>query len=441
MNHDRKTIFALASAPGRAGVSVFRISGEGAKSTLSLLCEPSALPPPREATLRKIVDAKTKTTIDHALVLWFPAPNSFTGEDVVELHLHGGRAITNAVIENLRKLPNLRLAEPGEFTRRAFENGKLDLTEAEAIADLVDAETEAQRKQAMRQFEGALGSLYNGWAEDLKRCLAHSEAVIDFSDEDLPPDLEEKQISEIRKLLYAVTAHLSDNKRGEKLREGFMVAILGAPNSGKSSLLNAISEREAAIVSPIAGTTRDVIEVNLDLGGYPVTLVDTAGLRETLDIIETEGVRRALARATQADLKLLLFDGATWPAKDKATQDLADQNSIEIITKSDLCANIDSTSIRISTKTGAGLSDLVERLKQEIESRYAVTSSPALTRARHRTALEECQAHLERSLGAKEAELRAEDTRLAMRALGRITGKVAVEDLLDLIFKDFCIGK
>jgi tRNA modification GTPase len=447
------TIFAPATAQGRAGVAVFRISGPGARQSVEKLCRPHQLPNAREAVLRKIHNPKTGELIDHALVLWFPAPHSFTGEDVAEFHLHGGRAVTNAVADVLRELPHFRLAEPGEFTRRAFENGKLDLTEAEAIADLVNAETEAQRRQALRQMEGALGALYENWRRRLSHVLAHLEASIDFADEDLPKDVAEKQSNEIRALASEIARHLDDGHRGERLREGFSIAILGAPNAGKSSLLNALARREAAIVSSTAGTTRDVIEVHLDLGGYPVMLADTAGLRASIDEIESEGVRRALSRAERADLKLLVFDGANWPQMDETTCGLADSNAIVVVNKMDVIGGKgigDRDSSRdplplaplfLSAQTGDGIPALLERLVHEIETRFGDTGAPSLTCARHREALNECADHLQRALTAAASELRAEDIRLAMRALGRITGRVDVEDLLDIIFRDFCIGK
>jgi tRNA modification GTPase len=436
------TIFALASAPGRAGVAVFRISGPEARQALALCAGDTFIPRPREALLRKLHNPKTQEPIDKALVLFFENPDSFTGEDVVEFQTHGGRAVAQAVTAALQSLGGFRMAEPGEFARRAFENGKLDLTEAEAIADLVDAETEAQRKQALRQMDGALGNLYEQWRETLSRALAHFEATIDFADDDLPKDAESKQLENLRTLAQNIARHLDDRHRGERLREGFFVTILGAPNAGKSSLLNALARREAAIVSPIAGTTRDVIEVHLDLGGYPVTLCDTAGLRESGDAIESEGIKRALKRAEQADLKLLVFDGGTWPALDKTTLALADASSVRIINKSDLVkGSEDEEFLFLSAKTGDGIPELLHNLVNEIEQRFGGTTSPPLTRQRHRAALEECLTHIRRSINALEAALRAEDARLALRALGRITGRVDVEDLLDMIFKDFCIGK
>ncbi len=313
------TIFALASAIGRGGVAVFRVSGPQAPEAVSGLCRPADAPKPREASLRKVHHPQSGELIDQVLVLFFAGPNSFTGEDVVEFHTHGGRAIAQAMTEAFL-VQGFRMAEPGEFTRRAFENGRMDLTEAEAIADLVHAETEAQRRQALRQFEGELGRMYEEWRARLIRSLAYLEAAIDFSDEELPDDLAEKQNAEIEALSKEIARHLDDKNRGERLREGFSIAILGPPNAGKSSLLNALAKRDAAIVSATAGTTRDVIEVHLDLGGYPIILADTAGLRDNAGDIESEGIRRALARAEQADLKLVVFDGARWPKQDVAMQ-------------------------------------------------------------------------------------------------------------------------
>lgn len=442
------TIYAPATAVGQAGVSVFRISGRDAEQVLKKLCPRHDLPEARVATLRKLLHPMTGEVIDHALVLRFPEPHSFTGEDVVELHTHGGRAVAQAVMQALGSLPNFRLAEPGEFTRRAFQNGRMDLTAAEAIADLVHAETEAQRKQALRQMGGALGALYMGWRERLARILAYREASIDFADEDLPPEIVAKQMDELRGLQAEIGSHLNDNHRGERLRDGVSIAILGPPNAGKSSLLNALARREAAIVSAMAGTTRDVIEVHLDLGGYPVVLADTAGLRESADAIESEGVRRALARASRADLKLIVFDGAVWPETDETTFHLIDDSSIIVVNKSDLVKNrwfiVQGVGepLFVSAQNGEGLPALLAMLTREMEQRfYSASAAPSLTRARHREALQECRGHLGRALGAVESELCAEDIRLAMRALGRITGQVGVEDLLDIIFRDFCIGK
>lgn len=442
--NDDLTIFAPASAAGKGGVAVFRISGKDAAQVVTMLCEPNLMPLPRSASLRLIRHPVSRDVVDHALVLYFPAPHSFTGEDVIELHTHGGRAVTNAVIAALSALPRFRFAEAGEFSRRAFENGKMDLTEAEAIADIVNAETEAQRKQALRQMDGALGKLYEAWRNRLSHSLAYMEAAIDFSDEELPDDMIEKQSAALQVLRDEIKEHLNDNHRGERLREGFSIAILGPPNAGKSSLLNALARREAAIVSPTAGTTRDVIEVHLDIGGYPVTLADTAGLRSSTDEIESEGVRRAQARAAEADLRLVVFDGATWPATDATTQAHVGADAICVVNKADLLENTASRPndyLFVSALTGAGIEALLQTLSGEIDRRFGDTSAPPLTRARHRSALEECAEHLARALHAPMADLRAEDVRLAMRSLGRITGRVDVEDLLDIIFRDFCIGK
>ncbi|MDE1149032.1 MAG: tRNA uridine-5-carboxymethylaminomethyl(34) synthesis GTPase MnmE [Azospirillaceae bacterium] len=439
------TIFALASAPGRGGVQVIRISGPGAGPALSALMG-KPLPSPRRAALARLRNGASEV-FDQALVLWFPAPGSFTGEDVAELHLHGGRAVLAAASEALTAL-GLRVAEPGEFSRRAFEAGKLDLTEAEAIADLVDAETAAQRRQALRQMDGALGALYEGWRHRLVRALAHLEADIDFPDEDLPQGVAPAVVPVLTGLIDEIGAHLADGHRGERLRDGFSIAILGAPNAGKSSLLNALARREAAIVSSTAGTTRDVIEVHLDLGGFPVILADTAGLRDAADEIEREGIRRALARAEKADLKLLVLDCSTWNIGDAAagTLALADGDALVVLNKRDLCGAVPEAvgghpALAVSAATGDGLAELVAALQAAVEQRLAPGAAPSLTRARHRQALEECQLSLRRALAADLPELAAEDARLAARALGRITGRVDVEDLLDVIFRDFCIGK
>jgi tRNA modification GTPase len=389
----------------------------------------------------RVRDPETGEAIDDGLALWFPAPRSVTGEDVAELHLHGSRAVIAAAMAALARL-GLRLAEPGEFTRRAFLNGKLDLTQAEAVADLAAAETEAQRRQALRQLAGGLGEIYRGWSERLLRLLAHLEAAIDFPDEDLPPEIEAQVAAESAALLAEIEAHLADNRRGERLRDGIAVAIVGPPNAGKSSLLNQLARREAAITSPIAGTTRDVIEVAIDIAGYPVVLADTAGLRDSADIIEQEGLRRALARAEAAELRLFVFEAArpedaagaaVWPGPD----------TLLVANKIDLAgarAHPPEAALAISAVTGEGLPQLIETLAARIAGHYDI-AAPLLTRARHREALQTAAAALRRSPAADLPELRAEDLRLAWRSLGRITGRVDVEDLLDVIFADFCLGK
>lgn len=443
------TIYALSSAPGRAGVAVIRLSGPQAAAALETLVGGN-LPKPRAASLRRLRDSDG-TLLDEGMVLWFPRPHSFTGEDVVELQVHGGRAVLAAIFAALARLPGLRLAEPGEFSRRAFEHGKLDLTSAEGLGDLINAETEAQRRQALRQMQGALGELYEGWRRQLTRALAHLEADIDFPDEDLPEGVAAEVKPQIARLREEIAAHLNDRQRGERLRDGLMVAILGAPNVGKSSLLNALAKREAAIVSDIPGTTRDVIEVHLDLGGYPVVLADTAGLRETADAIESEGVTRALKRAEAADLKLVVLD-ATTKAVSKETEALIDSDAIVVANKVDAASAPVGWSINgravlpVSVRGNTGMNALLDALEQEVTARIGLTGNATLTRARHREALTDCIAALDRFLRGAErnnthAELAAEDVRLAARALGRITGRIDVEDLLDVIFRDFCIGK
>lgn len=439
-----ETIFALSSATGRAGLAVVRLSGPAAGRILQRLSG-APLPRPRRATRAVLRASEGGDILDDGLVLWFPAPHSYTGEDVVELHLHGGIAVVAAVLDALGAAPELRLAEPGEFTRRAFEAGKIDLTAAEGLIDLIDAETEAQRRQALRQADGALGRLYESWRTALVGLLAHFEATIDFVDEPIPESLETEVRQGILRIEKELTLHLDDNRRGERLRDGVYIAILGAPNAGKSSLLNLLARREAAIVSSAAGTTRDVVEVRLDLQGYPVTLADTAGLRESADAVEAEGVRRAHDRARQADLKLVLFD-ATVPL-DAASHGLVDDETIVLFNKSDLADSAGSAlpaslaSFAVSVKTGDGIDPFLDALGEAVRVRTGLGDAPMITRTRHRTALQNCRDALARAAVAMESELAAEDLRLAVRALGRITGTVDVEDLLDVIFRDFCIGK
>ena len=399
------------------------------------------LPPVRVARHVRFRDPDCGEDLDDGLALWFPAPHSVTGEDVAELHLHGSRGVLAAVMAVLGRR-GLRLAEPGEFTRRAFLNGKLNLSQAEAVADLAAAETEAQRRQALRQLGGSLGEIYRGWGERLLRLLAHLEAVIDFPDEELPREIEAEVAEGSRWLAEEIESHLADGHRGERLRDGIAVAIVGPPNAGKSSLLNQLARREAAITSPIAGTTRDVIDVAIDLAGYPVVLADTAGLRESADIIEQEGLRRALKRAEEAELRLFVFD-ACRPGDANSARAWPGPDTLLVANKIDLAADRDALpagAIPVSALTGEGLPVLIAALASRIEQSYDI-AAPVLTRARHREALETALTALQRSLGAGLPELRAEDLRLAWRSLGRITGRVDVEDLLDVIFADFCLGK
>jgi tRNA modification GTPase len=433
------TIFAPATASGRAAVAILRLSGPDAARALQRMA--GRLPRPRRATRVAVTDPATGERLDDGLALWFPGPKSYTGEDMAELHLHGSRAVLAAAVAALRRL-GLRLAEPGEFTRRAFHNGKLDLLQAEAIADLAAAETEAQRRQALRQLDGALGGLYRGWCDRLVRLLAHLEAAIDFPDEDLPGGIAAEIAAGIEELAAAIARHLADGHRGERLREGISVAIVGPPNAGKSSLLNRIARREAAITSPYAGTTRDIVEVAIDLEGYPVLLADTAGLRESEDLVEQEGLRRALARAEAAELRLFVFDAAQpadaggaarWPGPDT----LLVANKIDLVPAS---PDLPAGAFAVSALTGEGVERLLMALGGKVAENYRL-EAPVLTRARHRQALEEVLEALARSRAAPLPELQAEDLRLALRSLGRITGAVDVEDLLDVIFRDFCIGK
>lgn len=435
------TIFALSSPPGRGGVAVVRVSGSQAATVLNILA--GGCPAPRHASLRILRD--DTEILDRALVLWFPAPHSFTGEDVAELHLHGGPAVVAGVLAMLGRQPGCRLAEPGEFSRRGFAHGRFDLTAAEAISDLVNAETAAQRRQALAQMGGSFAIAVNAWADRLKHALAHVEAAIDFADEDLPEDIALPAIAAAQALRDQIARHLADHHRGEITRDGFSVAIIGPPNSGKSSLLNALVRREAAIVSAVAGTTRDVIEVHLDLDGYAVTLADTAGLRDSGDLIEQEGIRRALARAEAADLRVLVLDAAA-PAQLADFAGRLGPQTLLVWNKSDLAIPPaePAGAVVLSARTGTGLDRLEAALARAAADRLA--GPPALvTRQRHRAALEACVAALDRVFHVKHqdfaAALIAEDLRLALRALGRITGQVDVEDLLDVIFRDFCIGK
>ena len=419
---------------------MLRISGPEARKAVARLA--GGLPPPRVAQRRRLVDPQSGDPLDEGLILWFPGPRSATGEDVAELHLHGSRAVLAAVMQVLSRL-GLRLAEPGEFTRRAFLNGKLDLLQAEAIADLAAAETEAQRRQALRQLGGELGDVYRRWRDRLTRILAHLEAAIDFPDEDLPPEIEDRILGDTEGLVAEIERHLTDGHRGERLRDGIDVAIVGPPNAGKSSLLNRIARRDVAITSPVPGTTRDVIEVAIDLGGYPVVLADTAGLRDSADAIEQEGKRRAVQRAEQAEIRLFVFDTAH-PADAAGASTWAGADTILVANKIDLVpvaeTDLSPPALPVSALTGEGIDRLLTMLGERVAQTYRI-EAPVLTRARHRQALEEAAASLRRSFSAALPELRAEDLRLALRSLGRITGAVNVEDLLDVIFRDFCIGK
>jgi tRNA modification GTPase len=441
MHRSGDTIFALSTARGRSGVAVIRVSGPAAEKTLLALC--GRVPKPRRAELARLSDPISGEDIDRGLVLWFPGPGSYTGEDTAEFQLHGGPAVIAGALAALGGIATCRLAEPGEFSRRAFENGKLDLTRVEGVADLIEAETAAQRRQALRQMGGEFARLTESWALRLVRSLAYLEAAIDFPDEDLPGDLLAPVTAETAALATEIRRYLADGRRGEILRDGLSVALIGPPNSGKSSLLNALVGREAAIVSAVAGTTRDVIEVHMDLGGYPVVLADTAGIRDSGDAIEQEGVRRAVARASAADIVLAIRDASDPVSRETFLDDrvagISTAATIEVWNKVDL-AVAPSGALGVSAQEGIGLDRLVGRLTEAAEQRFGGTM-PVVTRQRHRDALLACADALERAQAVDEPALSAEDLRLAVRALGRITGKVDVEDLLDVIFRDFCIGK
>ncbi len=426
-----------------------RISGPGSANILNALgVDP--LPPARMASLKKLIHQDTKEVIDHALVLWFPAPASYTGEDVVELHIHGGRAIINELTQYLQSLDGVRLAEPGEFSRRAFINGKMDLTMLEGVADMIDAQTAAQKKQALRQMDGGLETLYEDWRLELIEILAHMEAYIDFPDEDIPDQTEEKIINQVGNLIKDLQAHLSD-RRGQRLREGLYAVIIGAPNVGKSSLMNALARKDVAIVSNIAGTTRDVIEVQMDIGGYPLTLADTAGLRNTSDDIESKGIALARKRAEQADIRICLFDAENPQALDEATMAMIDDNSVIVMNKADRCPQKEMMRVKgavpvmMSAKTGQGIDNLIDRLEDMLGEIASPAESPLFTRQRHKAGLEQAVNCLEDFLISRRErraiELAAEDLRLAARSLGSVTGRIEVEDLLDKIFSSFCIGK
>jgi tRNA modification GTPase len=422
-----ETIFALASGSVPAAIAMIRVSGPGSLGALRALCGGDV--PPRRLSLRRL-RAEDGEELDQAMVAWLPGPGTYTGEDTVELLLHGGRAVVDGVAEALIAL-GLRPAEPGEFTRRAFLNGRMDLTEAEGVHDLIAAETEGQRRQALRQLRGELGDTYRAWSERIRRMLAQQEALIDFPDEDLPPEVEAALLADLQALCAAIAAHLDDGQRGEKLREGLFFAITGAPNVGKSSLINALAKRDVAIVSSVPGTTRDAVEARVVLGGVPVTLVDTAGLRDTVDPIEAEGVRRARLRAGEADLVIQVIEVGSGVV----------DAGLVVVNKIDLGGQPPAGAIGVSALTGQGLDDLRGRLSDLARRLTETSGPPPLTRARHRRALEDALACLRSAADADLPELRGEDLRQAMRAIGRITGHVGVEDVLDTLFGAFCIGK
>jgi len=442
------TIYALSTGPGISGIAIVRVSGEDTKKVIKLLTN-EALPEPRVATLRKINKINTSELIDEGIILWFPGPESYTGEDMVEFHIHGSKAVIDALHHSISKVENCRLAEAGEFTKLAFQNGKINLLKAESIADLISAETEIQRQQAIKIMNGKSADKFNSLREKLLKILSHVEAKIDFPDEDLPEDIF-KNIKKIsNEVILNIKKILDDQKVGERIREGFKIAIIGPTNAGKSSLLNHLSNRDAAIVSEIAGTTRDVIETHLNIDGYPVVVSDTAGIRDSKNEIEKKGIKLALDKAENADLKLIVIDAKSIDFKG-VLKELMDENAILVINKSDLLKEDLNSEIKnyehvlISVKNNLNLEDLILKIKNKLKNKFITSDDILITRERHRQHLEQSLNYLKNFEEKNEAEdfdKAAEDLRLATRHLGMIVGKVDVEEILGSIFNDFCIGK
>ncbi len=435
------TIFALSSGAVPAAVAIVRLSGPGVRFGLETLC--GGLTEPRRATLRTLTGAEGDV-IDRGLVLFFPGPHSFTGEDCAEIHLHGGRAVVDRLQRRLAALTGFRSAEPGEFTRRAFENGRMDLTEVEGLADLIAAQTEMQRRQALDQSAGGLSKTYDGWRAELVRARAMIEADFDFADEeDVPGSVADMIWQPLQDLARRISSHLDETAAGEIIRDGYRIVILGAPNAGKSSLLNALARRDIAIVSDELGTTRDVLEVHLDIGGYPVNLYDTAGLREAAGAVEKEGMRRARLAAEAADLVLVLEDAHEPIPVDFGTIDK--RKLLRVGTKADLPVSpgVPVHDCRVSVRTETGLDALIARIEERVRDAAGSVTGALPNRQRHREYLEKCLGHLQLAIDGRDAllELRAEELRQATDMLGRLTGQVDVEDLLDVIFREFCIGK
>ena len=442
------TIYALSSGPGISGVAVIRISGQETSKVIKLLTgkEP---PKPRVATLRKINKINTSELIDEGLILWFPGPESYTGEDMAEIQVHGSKAVVDALHSSLSDIENCRLAEPGEFTKLAFQNGKINLLKAESIADLISSETEIQRQQAIKIMNGKSSDQFNFLREKLLKILSHVEAKIDFPEEDLPNNILDEIKNSSDEVINKIKKILNDQKVGERIREGFKIAILGPTNAGKSSLMNHLSNRDVAIVSEIAGTTRDVIETHLNIDGYPVIISDTAGIRDSKDEIEKKGIKLSLNRAEEADLKLVVVDAKSLDFTD-VLKDLLHENAILVINKSDLLEkDIDpeikkTNHVLISIKENKNIEELILKIKNNLKNKFLTSDDILITRERHRQHLQQCLDHLNNFNQKKEIEdfdKAAEDLRLATRHLGMIVGKVDVEEILGSIFNDFCIGK
>ena len=442
------TIFALSTGPGISGIAIVRISGEDTIKVIKLLTNAS-IPEPRVATLRKINKINTSELIDEGIILWFPGPDSYTGEDMAEFHIHGSKAVIDALHSSISQIENCRLAEPGEFTKLAFQNGKINLLKAESIADLISAETEIQRQQAVKIMDGQSSKTFNNLREKLLKILSNIEAKIDFPDEDLPQDIlnNTKKISS--EVILSIKKILNDQGVGERIREGFKIAIIGPTNAGKSSLLNLLSNRDVAIVSEIAGTTRDVIETHLNIEGYPVVVSDTAGIRDSKNEIEKKGIKLALDNAENADLKLIIIDAKSIDFKG-VLKELLDEKAILVVNKSDLLKEDLSSEIKnfehvlISVKNNFNIEDLIIKIKNKLKNKFITSEDILITRERHRQHLEKCLNYLKRFEEKNEAQdfdKAAEDLRLATRHLGMIVGKVDVEEILGSIFNDFCIGK
>ena len=441
------TIYALSSGPGISGVAVIRISGANTRDVIKAITN-GTYPKPRVATLKKIIHKKTKELIDECILIWFPGPNSYTGEDMIEIHAHGSRAVIKSILESISEIDNCRLAEPGEFTKIAFQNDKINLLKAESIGDLIASETEIQRKQALRIMSGKSSEKFNYWRETLKKILSKLEAKIDFPDEDLPSNILKNIKINSEKVKHEIKTTLEDSKVGEKIREGFKIAIIGPSNAGKSSLLNYFSKREVAIVSEIAGTTRDIIEVHINMDGFPVVMSDTAGIRKSEDEIEKKGIKLALKRAEDADLNILVFEPKTVDFID-FLKDLDLKKSIFVINKLDLGLNKTNelekyNPILISIKDETNIDKLINQIKENLKNKFVSVEDTIITRERHRQHLMQCVYHLDeftKKENENDFDKAAEDLRLAVRHLGMIVGIVDVEEILGSIFNDFCIGK